>query len=419
LRNELEAAKREIKSVTDTLGEAIGRERGERGKESLEEVRRSFAAELVSMEERAKQREDALQAAVDQRIEQSVDVTRKLVTDAISEAIGTERGEWRRELKSALEENERSFEVKLAALEEREKQRENAHWTAIDRRIEQYNFTYKLATDALREGLATERNDRREEVAREIDMLRGALKATGEIAAERIARRDEVAKAIAGLRSQLETVDKAIAAQRRAQRDEIARFGEEISQLRAESHAKLAAHEERMGAISGKLPIARAWSPETVTYQGGFVVHDGACWQAIQDTAQRPGGCDWVNVARAGRDGRDGASLNLRGPYDVDERYDRLDVVEFGGDAFVARRNGPGICPGEDWLPLSARGPKGDKGETGPRGSKGNRGPSGAKIAEWRINRECFVAVPFFSDGTAGPPLRLRDLFQEFLNQTG
>jgi hypothetical protein len=56
---------------------------------------------------------------------------------------------------------------------------------------------------------------------------------------------------------------------------------------------------------------------------------------------------------------------------------------------------------------------------TGPRGSKGNRGPSGAKIAEWRINRECFVAVPFFSDGTAGPPLRLRDLFQEFLNQTG
>jgi hypothetical protein len=162
--------------------------------------------------------------------------------------------------------------------------------------------------------------------------------------------------------------------------------------LRAETKASFAAHEERMGAISGKLPIAKVWTPETVAYQGSLVVHDGACWQAVQDTAQRPGGCDWVNVARAGRDGRDGMSLNLRGPYDVDTPYECLDIVEFGGDAFVARRNGPGLCPGEDWLPLSARGPKGDKGETGPRGSKGNRGPSGAKIAEWRINRECFVA---------------------------
>jgi hypothetical protein len=103
----------------------------------------------------------------------------------------------------------------------------------------------------------------------------------------------------------------------------------------------------------------------------------------------------------------------------MDKRYERLDVVEFGNDAFAARRDGPGLCPCEDWLALSVRGSKGDKGETGPRGHKGNRGPSGAKIAEWRINRGRFVAVPFFSDGTAGPPLRLRDLFQEFLNQTG
>jgi hypothetical protein len=31
-------------------------------------------------------------------------------------------------------------------------------------------------------------------------------------------------------------------------------------------------------------------------------------------------------------------------------------------------------------------------------------------------NREHFVAAPFYDDGTSGSPLRLRDLFQEFLN---
>ena len=41
---------------------------------------------------------------------------------------------------------------------------------------------------------------------------------------------------------------------------------------------------------------------------------------------------------------------------------------------------------------------------------------AGATIEEWWINREHFVAVPFYNEGTSGSPLRLRDLFQEFLN---
>jgi len=308
---------------------------------------------------------------------------------------------------SAASELQSECEAKLASTEEREKQPEDAWRAAVDQRIAQsVDFARKLTIDAINEAIATERDDRHDEVTKEAGELRTALKAMGEeITAERGARPDEVAKAISELRNQLEAMEKALAAERRAERDEIARLREENAKLRAETEAKLVAHEERMAAICGTLPIARAWRPETLTYQGVFVVHDGACWQAVTDTAQAPGGSDWVSVARAGRDG---TSLNLRGPFDVDKRYERLDVVAFVGDGFVARRNGPGLCPGEDWLPLSLRGPKGDKGQTGPRGHKGNRGPSGAKIAEWRINRERFVAVPFFSDGTAGPPLQLQ-----------
>jgi TolB-like protein/class 3 adenylate cyclase len=86
--------------------------------------------------------------------------------------------------------------------------------------------------------------------------------------------------------------------------------------------------------------------------------------------------------ARADRDGQDGMSLTLRGPYDVDAPYECLDVVEFGRDAFVARRNGAGLCPGEDWLTLSVRGPKGDKRDPGPRGTKGDSGPPARSVVD-------------------------------------
>jgi hypothetical protein len=100
-----------------------------------------------------------------------------------------------------------------------------------------------------------------------------------------------------------DAISAAIATERNDRRDEIAK---EIGELRS-----------ALKVLGGKLPIAKVWAPETVAYQGSLVVHDGACWQALQDTAQCPGGSDWVSVARAGRDGRDGASLSLRGPYDV------------------------------------------------------------------------------------------------------
>jgi hypothetical protein len=125
-------------------------------------------------------------------------------------------------------------------------------------------------------------------------------------------------------------------------RDDIA---EAIAKLRTEVEKKFATMEERWRTIAGKLPLARAWALETVTYQGSFVVHDGACWQALTDTAQHPGGEDWILIVRAGRDGRDGRGICLRGSYDMHDAYARLDVVEFGGEPFIALCDNPGMCP--------------------------------------------------------------------------
>jgi hypothetical protein len=181
---------------------------------------------------------------------------------------------------------------------------------------------------------------------------------------------------------------------------------------------------ERMETVVGRLPVARVWAPDTVTYRGSFVVHDGSTWQAVTDTAKRPGeNDDWVLIAAAGKDGRDGQSLVLRGAFDLRDSYSAMDVVAYEGQGYIATRDNQGVPRVEDgWLLIAARGVRGERGEpgkVGQRGHKGDRGPAGATIEEWRINREHFCVVPFYSDGTAGPPLRLRDLFQEFINQTG
>ena len=87
------------------------------------------------------------------------------------------------------------------------------------------------------------------------------------------------------------------------------------------------------------------------------------------------------------------------------ERYARLDVVAINGSAFIARRDDPGDCPGEDWQLMSA---PGKRGQQGPRGERGERGPSGTIISSWRIDRERYRATPLLSDGTEGPALELK-----------
>jgi hypothetical protein len=68
----------------------------------------------------------------------------------------------------------------------------------------------------------------------------------------------------------------------------------------SEFQAELAALAERLKAMPGKLPIAKIWCAESITYEGEFVSHDGALWQAREDTAKAPGGDAWLCVARGG-----------------------------------------------------------------------------------------------------------------------
>jgi len=185
--------------------------------------------------------------------------------------------------------------------------------------------------------------------------------------------------------------------------------------------------EARVKGAADKLPVAQAWTEGSIIYEAEVVTHNGATFQAVRNTAKTPGvGEDWRCLALAGVDGRDGVdgrSLRVRGVFDLRDSYNAMDVVAYEGQGYVAKCDNPGV-PGVDdgWLLIAARGVKGERGEpgkVGQRGHKGDTGPSGAVIDEWRIAREHFCVVPFYSDGTAGPPLRLRDLFQEFLNQTG
>jgi hypothetical protein len=182
---------------------------------------------------------------------------------------------------------------------------------------------------------------------------------------------------------------------------------------------KLMALEERLRAVPGKLPVAKTWLQESVTYEGEVVSYDGSLFQARKDTAQVPSGADWVCVARAGRDG---LTPNARGAFNVYKKYAQLDVVEYEDASYIARRNNPGICPGDGWQLVSRsgrRGPAGERGARGGKGERGARGEDGREITGWHLERATYRAFPVYADGRMGPELNLRGLFEQFVEETG
>jgi hypothetical protein len=214
-------------------------------------------------------------------------------------------------------------------------------------------------------------------------------------------------------------MDMVIAQERQSARKEFKAADEEMQRA---FEAKLAEQKEGLLAVPGKLPVSKIWRQESVIYEGEVVSYDGSLWQACKDTAQAPGGPDWVCVARAGRDGCDGRTPNVCGTYDAYEKYQRLDVVVYEGASYIARRDDPGICPGDGWQLLSGKGSRGSRGETGPRGEKGDRGPPGADvptIVSWTIDRAHYRAVPTMSNGKPGAPLDLRPLFEAYHEEAG
>jgi hypothetical protein len=125
-----------------------------------------------------------------------------------------------------------------------------------------------------------------------------------------------------------------------------------------------------------------------------------------------------VRLAAKVQDGRDGRGFTVRGTWDPNARYFALDVVACGGSSFAARRDDPGICPGDGWQMIAAQGKRGTRGEPGERGLPGPRGRDAPTICEWSIDRGAYKATPIMSDGTCGPALELRGLFEKFLEET-
>lgn len=167
----------------------------------------------------------------------------------------------------------------------------------------------------------------------------------------------------------------------------------------------------------GALPAVEEWKAGDVHYQGEVVTHEGATYQARKDTAQPLGHADWVCLAKGGRDGQDGRSLTIKGTYDPKATYAELDVVTLNSTWFVAKKDKPGECPGQDWK-AGPVGKRGEKGEKGDRGLKGDKGDVGVTMLEWRIDRSTYVATPVMSDGRDGPSLDLRILFEQFEIET-
>ena len=154
-----------------------------------------------------------------------------------------------------------------------------------------------------------------------------------------------------------------------------------------------------------------AWKPDTIHYEGAIVAFAGGTWQAQRDTARVPGAQDWVCLASAGH------SFTVRGTFNETAEYHRLDVVALNGGSFIARKDAPGPCPGPGWQLLASQGKRGVAGEKGERGPRGDAGASGATILGWKIERERYVATPVMSDGSEGPPLELRGLFEQFFSE--
>lgn len=166
---------------------------------------------------------------------------------------------------------------------------------------------------------------------------------------------------------------------------------------------------------AGKLPVVKGWT-ERVHYEGEVVLHRGGTYQAAKDTGKEPGSSDdWLCIAARGADGR---GFMVRGTYSGDKEFMANDIVACNGGSFVALKDGAGACPGPDWQLIAGPGKRGDKGQPGDRGLRGEPGEQGVSIVGWLVDSKEYAATPVMSDGTKGPAVEMRDMFEQFMIET-
>jgi hypothetical protein len=223
------------------------------------------------------------------------------------------------------------------------------------------------------------------------------------------------AAAQADRESLVRVIGKVISIERAKHRKEIQTA---VAETTRAFESKLERLEEKLIAQPGQLPMAKFWYPETVVYRGDIVTHEGETFQAKKDTASRPPGPDWFLVARAGRDA---TMPHVRGTFVTTRSYKALDIVAQDGASFIAKRDNPGICPGDGWQLLVRQGKsgrRGDKGDTGPRGEKGEPGPAVMpQLVSSKIDENYNLTILRADDSLEIIPLR--DAFERFWNETG
>jgi hypothetical protein len=160
----------------------------------------------------------------------------------------------------------------------------------------------------------------------------------------------------------------------------------------------------------GTPPIVRRWEPR-IYDAGAWVVRDGGIFQAQEQTGKEWHQADWLCVVEKPADGR---SFEICETYDPNIAYRALSVVTLNNSWFIAKRDNPGPCPGEDWK----SGPVGKRGKDGVPGIRGLPGEPGASQVGWKVDARAYAITPVMSDGSEGAPLVLRDLFEQFLTET-
>lgn len=165
---------------------------------------------------------------------------------------------------------------------------------------------------------------------------------------------------------------------------------ERLSAAVAEAVARIPAPKD---GAPGKLAIVKTWSDD-VTYEGECRAHAGSTYQALRDTAKEPPHADWILIAGRGADGKSADEIEVRGTFDPNSAYSRLNVVALNGAAFIARRDDPGPCPGDGWQVIAMRGKPGPPGEA-KRGDPGQsiKGDPGEPLVGGKVDDQGMLTL--------------------------